>query len=499
MKRYFLNPDYKLRKDGDRFLLYCRNDKKYDSEEVETFIHPYHAWILSLFSKGISLEDVICLLVKKNGISASKASEIIYPWINNSTSFILNIKGVELLIPKNIIIEENTIIDFDNLTNYDIALPESVEWVDLETRRLEVPLNITFMLTNRCVTNCYYCYADTKTQVKNLLPTKRIKEIIHQAKNLGVNNINLIGGEVFLHPYWYDILKELIDAGFCPDSISTKVPLTKGIIKHLKEIGYKGKIQLSIDSINPQLTQLIYKVNTHYIECVKKGIMLLEEANIPYKIETVLTKDTALTENLTSLYSFFEDKKNLLFWEIREAMFSHFIRECDFQALMAPKEVLKNINTYIKSNIEKKAPFPVITRRSESSRKYFQTKNGCKYFIGRHCTALNSHFFVLPDGKCTICEQLYWNANFIIGDLNNDNIMDVWNSQRSKELLTIKQENINVKSACHDCKLFNDCFIITRNRCWSDIIKAYGASNWDFPDPRCCYAPKMNTNITYDI
>lgn len=44
---------------------------------------------------------------------------------------------------------------------------------------------------------------------------------------------------------------------------------------------------------------------------------------------------------------------------------------------------------------------------------------------------------------------------------------------------------------------FEDCFSY-QNRCWSDIIKAYGKDCWDFPDPRCCFAPAMKNKLSYD-
>ena len=31
-----------------------------------------------------------------------------------------------------------------------------------------------------------------------------------------------------------------------------------------------------------------------------------------------------------------------------------------------------------------------------------------------------------------------------------------------------------------------------------DIIKAYGKDCWDFPDPRCCFAPAMKNKLSYD-
>lgn len=75
--------------------------------------------------------------------------------------------------------------------------------------------------------------------------------------------------------------------------------------------------------------------------------------------------------------------------------------------------------------------------------------------------------------------------------------MEVWDSKRVHELLEIQQESIQMSSPCHDCNLFKDCYKVHRNRCWSDVIKAYGADKWDYPDPRCNYAPEMTHNISY--
>ncbi|MFR9260292.1 MAG: hypothetical protein ACLVL2_04000 [Bacteroides cellulosilyticus] len=45
------------------------------------------------------------------------------------------------------------------------------------------------------MTHCRYCYADTRTQVQNWLPTSRILELIREAAELPVQQINLIGGK----------------------------------------------------------------------------------------------------------------------------------------------------------------------------------------------------------------------------------------------------------------------------------------------------------------
>ena len=35
------------------------------------------------------------------------------------------------------------------------------------------------------------------------------------------------------------------------------------------------------------------------------------------------------------------------------------------------------------------------------------------------------------------------------------------------------------------------------NRCWAEVVKAYGDEHWDYPDPRCKLAPEMKTNLIY--
>lgn len=493
---YYFNPDYTIRRDGNRYLLYSRFMKKYDTDTVKTFIHPYHARLLSLFSVGNTVEKAASVIALDLSVSKEKAKEILFPWVNG-VRFRISINGAKVNIPQNVLIPTEKICDKSEIKAFTI--PKSLtKDVDLSTKRLQIPYLMTFMLTNTCITKCCYCYADTHTKVKSLLPTERIFDIIREAKRIGVYNIFLIGGEVFLHQDWDRILKELTKNGFCPDTISTKVPITPSIVNGLKESGFKGTLQLSIDTLNSNIATETLHVSSCYIQKVKHGIRLLEEAGINYRIETVLTKKTCTKENIDALYEFLKCNKCVKTWEIRTAMFSNQKSMNNFNSIKATVPQLEELFKYIENHIRNEATFTVTFPRTEIDKAYYSAEGGSSTFKGSKCTALNDHLFVLPDGKCTICEQLYWNPNFIIGDLTNTSIFDVWNSEKANRLLNLKQERINKQSPCSTCKLFNDCFRINRNRCWTDVIKAYGADKWDFPDPRCKFAPKMNNNISYN-
>ena len=97
---------------------------------------------------------------------------------------------------------------------------------------------------------------------------------------------------------------------------------------------------------------------------------------------------------------------------------------------------------------------------------------------------------MLPDGKVTLCEQLYWHPFFILGDLNRQSIMEMWNSEKALSLWNFSQEEVHNASPCKTCDEFDGCRRGLGN-CWRQAIAAYGSENYDFPSPDCPKAPPI--------
>lgn len=496
-KVYLLNPDYVIREDNHRYLLYNKLSCRYSSSIVKSLIHPIHAKVFSFFTERRELSENIALIANTLSVSEEEAQRLIAPFLKNESTVFLKYKTKKIKIPVNLLLEEKD-IEGDYLPEkYQVSDEDCIGEVDLVTKRLEVPRMITFMLTNRCCTKCCYCYADTTTKVTTPLSTERILELVCQAKEVGIYNISLIGGEIFLHQHWDAILKEIIANGFSPESLSTKVPITESIISKLKSTGYSKILQLSIDTLVPALASQTLQVNTNYVDEIKRGVDLLENSPYYYRVETVLTRSTATIENIQNLYNYFSGKKHIKQWEIRVAMFSNNKDAENFISIKSNRATLDALYDYVDKQLTPQAAFAILSPRKELDTKYFSADAGSTSFRGAKCSALNEHIFILPDGKATICEQLYWNPQFIIGDVSKSDLLDVWHSERTMQLVNLKQKDLQKRSACGECKLFEDCFKKERNRCWSDIIKAYGTDCWDYPDPRCAYAPKMQNDITY--
>jgi radical SAM protein with 4Fe4S-binding SPASM domain len=422
--------------------------------------------------------------------------KIIYPFIENTGSVFTKYEDEKVYIPKNVIVNRGHITGRVAFLNIN---PETFDCrtIDIKTRRINKgPQLLTFMLNNTCVTNCVYCYADKKTRYKNRLSTFRMIELIDEAQTLPVQLINLIGGEIFQNPDWSIILKRLVESNLSPDYISTKYPITDKIIQAIQETGFSNPVQISLDTISSDLLKKILSVESDYQFEVMNGIKMLDKSGLNYRINSVLTTYNTKEEVFDELFGFISELKNITDWRITPAVNSYWIEYDFFQKLKPYKKEIKSLFEYIENKIIPYSKIPILLNHPAVNREFHYCSTGSKDFNGVDCSALNNHLFILPDGKATICEQLYWLPKFIIGDVSINSISEVWNSNVAIKLANLKRKDIQNNSPCKICDLFESCFK-DRNRCWSDIIKAYGYENWDYPDPRCALAPSMINDLEF--
>lgn len=496
-KVYVLNPSYHLRNDVHRIALFSKSGGNEGSSiDWATFIHPLQAVMLSFFTYNRKLANNLQLLADYFSRDTTYIEKVINSYIGNNKPVYTIWREQKIYFPKNILIDMDSIKEKYNFSNLATDLFSCRE-IDLTSKRLySGPLLLTFMLNNKCATHCTYCYADTKTVVRYPLSTPRIMELIQEAANLQVQQVNLIGGEIFLHPDWEIILKELVRVDIAPEYISTKVPFTNELLIKLKNTGYKNLIQVSLDTCDSNILQKMLGVKGTYTHEILKGLKILDQSGLPYQVSSVLTATNSDQKNWSDLYQFFCSLEHLNNWRIVPVNTPVNAEPKDFIRQKAPKSVVEEVFNYIEEFILPTSKFPILLGREVIENNFYTDEGGSAHFRGALCSALNTHMFILPDGKVTICEQLYWNPRFIVGDVTHESLIEVWNSPQSLYLSTLRQQDIQERSNCKKCSLFEQCYG-TRNRCWSNIIKAYGDSQWDYPDPRCCFAPEIKNKFGY--
>jgi hypothetical protein len=196
MNSYILNHDYVLRHDQKRTYIVQMQGNNGNLRDWATMIHPVQAMILSFFSKPKPYKKILNEIASFLDISVEKVTEMITPFLENKEDVYTEYEGHQFSFPNNILIETSK--NRSPITEYQVEQFLYEEGDFVSKRFYTAPLNITFMPSNKCVTDCIYCYADKDTKAGKILSIERLKEIIDEAKELQIMHFNLVGVKYLL-------------------------------------------------------------------------------------------------------------------------------------------------------------------------------------------------------------------------------------------------------------------------------------------------------------
>lgn len=485
MEYVVLNQNYVLKPDDGRTLIMAsligRNLIEGQDDSFTDVIHPIYAMILS-FIDGRDVEA--CAEDAASFLSVSK--ELVLNFVktlkDNSNQVILKGKdGISVFPP-------NTIVSIPKAQiskRYEAQVFEYTK-VDLRMKRHLTPSVITLMVNNICATDCIYCYQDKSRKVNCAIPLGRIFELIREAYSLRVNTFDVIGGEFFLYKYWKEVLMELRKYNYNP-YLSTKMPLTVSDIQFLVKLKVRD-IQISLDSAIEEHLMRSIGVRNGYVEKMISTLRLLDKYGILIKVHTVLTQYNDSIEDMRSLYSVLKELVHLEEWHIVKGEETLYPRT-SYSNIEIASIKLNSIIEYLEGllgEVQWSMLFPQRepqdVKRAEESSELAERD----FFNRTFCSGLFSSLYILPDGQVTICEQLYWNKRFIVGNVKDSSIQEIWNSEAATSLYELSQKEIPHDSLCSSCGKFKECRTY-RQVCYRDIIRKYGSDKWYYPDVKCPY------------
>ncbi len=168
-------------------------------------------------------------------------------------------------------------------------------------------------------------------------------------------------------------------------------------------------------------------INNKYIENVKQTLQLLDKYDIRVAIHSILTQRNSTKEDFISIFHFFNRlPTNLLEPDIGGE--SIYVNSA-IQGTIAPtKEAQASISALCKK-LQNKANFPILSSGLDKEDTNSSTKTWAKFNERSVCSGNYLQLFVLPDGNVTICEELYWHPKFIVGNILEQSLNDIWNSE----------------------------------------------------------------------
>ena len=462
-----LNPCWRMRNEKRRILLYKLDTP--DGVTVEQFssIHPLHAILLSLFDGNTNKAQItkdfsyVTNLSAKDGTAKVKA---LLEEINKID------KGI--LIPFS---PQEKITSRYNPEDFVI----SIDKIQVDSNpRLENPLQLGFDLTNKCEKKCIYCYAETGfSQSGELLHLEQVKEILDEAKRMGIVGIPFGGGDPFARDDIVQILEHSnkINLNYM---ISTKQYLSQELCAQLKDCGVT-KIQISIDSMNPAIADRMTG-SINFLSNTLRTIHNLQAVNISVTCKAVITSINIegaldLCQGLTQ-----RGVKTIKLTGYGRSIYRH--SESLFASKVQLDQLSEEVSLFKKNNPGVDVSLGGIDTESSSNLKSFKDRR-VQYQNRNVCVAGRQSMHILPDGKVTLCEQLPSTPEFIVGDLKKQSLSEIWRSESLNYWIN-PSDNLFKGTICDNCPDLVDCNTGS-GRCFRNSYSVYG-SPWA-PVPNCPY------------
>lgn len=466
-----LSPEVKLRPDGGRAILFTVNPG--DSRDTAfCFLFPQQAVILSLFDGKRDLAAVSEAVAYMFDLDIQAASQqvdaLLAVQVNNEQT-------IGSLLMDASAIEPEQVRVYDPKT---FIIP--AQKIDMENTRCRSPYTMLVLPTMRCVTNCKYCYADRESfHGKQEFDLTMYRRLLKEAGDCGIETIEISGGDFFCREDAFDIIESTLSAGMYLN-IPTKYPLSRSQVQRLAATGL-STIQISIDSLDPEIIDRLMGV-AGYGGKILQTLNFLGEAGIKVRTNTVLTPVNV--REAISLARYLAEKPYVFMSNF--TCYGRSLYRHDDSLFCSPEDVAIFEEEF--SQLQEQYPGKV-TFSGGNDNPYAgeEAVRAKKFWERAYCTANRRGIVVLPDGKVTICEELYGHEHFIIGDLTEQTLLEVWNSPKALKLAYPDQAEVT-DGPCGDCPDFRRCHE-GLGRCFREALKAYGYDRHYAPDPRCPRAP----------
>lgn len=150
----------------------------------------------------------------------------------------------------------------------------------------EPPLGMTAELTHRCPLHCPYCSNPLELLARESeLTTDQWKSVLTQARELGVLQVHLSGGEPLARPDLPELIEHTANLGCYVNLVTSGLGLTEERLNHLIDRGL-AHIQLSVQAADAERADKIAGTKAHHHKIV--AAELIKRTGLPLSVNVVL-------------------------------------------------------------------------------------------------------------------------------------------------------------------------------------------------------------------
>lgn len=142
-------------------------------------------------------------------------------------------------------------------------------------------------LTYRCNLHCRHCYTDpfnNKEFFTRELTFGEIHRLLDEMQQIGIVWLNLTGGDIFMHPHFFEIYETAVRKGFLLQLYTNGTLFTKATIERLQQMP-PFTIDISCHSVTEEPFDWFTQVPGSFRAFVR-GLEMLRDCGLPFTLKT---------------------------------------------------------------------------------------------------------------------------------------------------------------------------------------------------------------------
>lgn len=321
------------------------------------------------------------------------------------------------------LIIDNPLFWLSRLIDYPLIAPDSIQ------------LNFLF----RCNLSCRMCKMGDRDPQKEL-SLSDLKKIVNEASDLGVKEALILGGEPFLRPDLFDLIKHINSRKMKSIVVTNGTLLTEENLEKVKE-SKLFHIAVSLDAADDKTMSAIRGAGV-FGEIIANVERFQKKKNKEKDFHTGISNCvTIMDQNIAGLFDIVKLSKRIGFYDVvfQPVVFDNTnqVMTSDvFDTRIHPdkfpvmEEAINRIIEFKKSGVENHRYIKNSIKNLELIKSYFK---GTLKRKDRQCYAGFNRIQATQDSKIYFCVSPAGSHDVSFGNIRESNIKDVWYSAKARE------------------------------------------------------------------
>lgn len=156
-------------------------------------------------------------------------------------------KITNLINSKKRIVKKEYVLDFLKELKKELLVPREGGYPVVDKELFEIPISVEVQLNTQCNLRCKHCCQPSYDKIMPVAQVKRILKILNEKK---VFEINLTGGEPFLHPNIFELIQLSAEKyNFATIIITNGTLLTESLVKRLSKFRNNLAFLVSLEGV----------------------------------------------------------------------------------------------------------------------------------------------------------------------------------------------------------------------------------------------------------